>query len=235
MSVNSETADQTVKMTLEAIEEAAKISASIGGMSAKSLAAMIYAIITDNKKSRGKTRLTAMLKSGKELKVLALNQKDLKQFCDVAKKYGVLYCVLKEKENKDGIVDIMIRAEDASKVSRIVDKFELASIDTKAIRASVLNQDKGDTDINSVDLNDKKELEKVPNHSRTQDIASEKNLDKSKQKKNEFVQNRASVDMNLCYSKKSVSKELRTIQNKIVNNSARENFVNKTRIKRKER
>lgn len=235
MSVNSETADQTVKMTLEAIEEAAKISASIGGMSAKSLAAMIYAIITDNKKSRGKTRLTAMLKSGKELKVLALNQKDLKQFCDVAKKYGVLYCVLKEKENKDGIVDIMIRAEDASKVSRIVDKFELASIDTKAIRASVLNQDKGDTDINSVDLNDKKELEKVPNHSRTQDIASEKNLDKSKQKKNEFVQNRASEDMNLCYSKKSVSKELRTIQNKIVNNSARENFVNKTRIKRKER
>lgn len=46
MSVNSETADQTVKMTLEAIEEAAKISASIGGTSAKSLAAMIYAIIT---------------------------------------------------------------------------------------------------------------------------------------------------------------------------------------------
>ena len=235
MSVNSETADQTVKMTLEAIEEAAKISASIGGMSAKSLAVMIYAIITDNKKSRGKTRLTAMLKSGKELKVLALNQKDLKQFCDVAKKYGVLYCVLKEKDNKDGIVDIMIRAEDASKVSRIVDKFELATIDTKAIRASVLNQEKGDTDINNVDLNDKKELEKVPNHSRTQDIAFEKNLDKSKLKKNEFVQNRASEDMNLCCSKKSVSKELRTIQNKIESNSARENFVNKTRIKRKER
>lgn len=235
MSVSSDTADQTVKMTLEVIEEATKVSASIGGVTAKSLAAMIYAIITDNKKSRGKTRLTAMLKSGKELKVLALNQKDLKQFCGVAKKYGVLYCVLKEKNNKDGIVDIMIRAEDASKVSRIVDKFELATIDTKAIRASVLNQEKVDIDINSVDLNDKKELEKVPKHSRTQDIASEKNLGKSKLKKNEFVQNKVSEDMNLCCSKKSVSKELRIIQNKIVNNSARENFVNKTRIKRKER
>ena len=34
MSVSSDTADQTVKMTLEAIEEAAKVSASIGGVTA---------------------------------------------------------------------------------------------------------------------------------------------------------------------------------------------------------
>lgn len=231
MSVNSETADQTVKMTLEAIEEAAKVSASIGGVTAKSLAAMIYAIITDNKKSRGKTRLTAMLKSGKELKVLALNQKDLKQFCGVAKKYGVLYCVLKEKNNKDGIVDIMIRAEDASKVSRIVDKFELATIDTKAIRATITNQEKEDTDINSVDLNDKKEVEKVPNHTRTQDTAPEKNLCKSKLKKKKLEQNRAREDMNLCCSKKSVRKDLQSIQNNIVHKSSR----GKKKIKTKER
>ncbi|UTY39100.1 DUF3801 domain-containing protein [Allocoprobacillus halotolerans] len=32
----------------------------------------------------------------------------------------------------------MVRAEDASKISRIVDKFELATVDTKAIRDSVL-------------------------------------------------------------------------------------------------
>lgn len=235
MSVNSETADQTVKMTLEAIEEAAKISASIGGTSAKSLAAMIYAIITDNKKSRGKTRLTAMLKSGKELKVLALNQKDLKQFCDVAKKYGVLYCVLKEKDNKDGIVDIMIRAEDASKVSRIVDKFELASIDTKAIRASVLNQEKVDTDINNVDLNDSINKKKSTKRNQMQDKVCEQDLKKSKLKEKTLEKSRVGEDMNRGFSKKSVKKELRAIQNKIVNNSSRENFVNKTRIKRKER
>lgn len=235
MSVNSETADQTVKMTLEAIEEAAKISASIGGTSAKSLAAMIYAIITDNKKSRGKTRLTAMLKSGKELKVLALNQKDLKQFCDVAKKYGVLYCALKEKDNKDGIVDIMIRAEDASKVSRIVDKFELASIDTKAIRASVLNQEKGDTDINNVDLNDSINKKKSTKRNQMQDKVCEQDLKKSKLKEKTLEKSRVGEDMNRGFSKKSVKKELRAIQNKIVNNSSRENFVNKTRIKRKER
>ena len=34
----------------------------------------------------------------------------------------------------------MVRAEDASKISRMVDKFDLATIDTKAIRESVLSQ-----------------------------------------------------------------------------------------------
>ena len=32
----------------------------------------------------------------------------------------------------------MVRAEDAAKISRIVDKFELATIDTKAIRESIM-------------------------------------------------------------------------------------------------
>lgn len=235
MSVNSDTADQTVKMTLEAVEEAAKISASIGGVTAKSLAAMIYAILTDNKKSRGKTRLTAMLKSGKELKVLALNQKDLKQFCSVAKKYGVLYCVLKEKNNKDGIVDIMIRAEDASKVSRIVDKFELATIDTKAIRAAILNQDKENSDINSVDLNDSINKKKLMKENQTVDKACGQDSKISNTKKKLFEKNKVKNDMNLGCSKKSVGKELRAIQNKIVSNSSRENFVNKAKIKGKER
>lgn len=34
----------------------------------------------------------------------------------------------------------MVKAEDASKISRMVDKFDLATIDTKAIRESVLSQ-----------------------------------------------------------------------------------------------
>ena len=81
-----------------------------------------------------------MLKSGKELKVFAIHHSDLKKFCEEAKHYGVLYSVLKEKNNTDGIVDIMVRSEDASKISRIVDKFDLATIDTKAIRESIMAQ-----------------------------------------------------------------------------------------------
>ena len=136
MNPGGDTADQMAKMTLEGIEVAAKIS----GSAAKSLAAMLYAMLNDKKKVKGKTRLDTLLRSGKELKVFALRHDDLKVFCEEAKRYGVLYSVLKEKNNTDGICDIMVRAEDAAKISRIVDKFELATIDTKAIRESIMSQ-----------------------------------------------------------------------------------------------
>ena len=138
MYASGDTADQMVKMTLEGIEVAANITLKAGSSAAKSLAATLYAILTDKKKVKGKTHLNSLLKSGKELKVFAIRHEDLKIFCEEAKRYGVLYSVLKEKNNKDGICDVMVRAEDASKISRIVDKFELAKIDTKAIKEAIL-------------------------------------------------------------------------------------------------
>ena len=63
-------------------------------------------------------RLTNMIKSGQELKVFSIPQKDLKKFTEQAKRYGVLYCVLRDKntEGENAPVDIIARAEDASKI-----------------------------------------------------------------------------------------------------------------------
>ena len=60
---------------------------------------------------------------------------DLRKFTQEAKKYGVLYCVLADRKNKDpnAEVDVIARAEDASKISRIVERFDLASVDTASI------------------------------------------------------------------------------------------------------
>ena len=101
MNAGGETADQVVKMSLEGIEVAANIALKAGGNATRSLAAMLYAILTDQKKVKGKTRLNSLLKSGKELKVFAIRNQDLKLFCEEAKRYGVLYSVLKEKNNID--------------------------------------------------------------------------------------------------------------------------------------
>lgn len=140
MDNGGQTADQVVRMTLQGIEVAAKVSMKVGEETSKTLAATLYAILTDKKKVKGKTRLNSLLRSGKELKVYALRNEDLKTFCKEAKRYGVLYCVLKEKGSSDGICDIIVRAEDASKISRIIDKFELATVDSKQIQDS-LNMD----------------------------------------------------------------------------------------------
>ena len=76
-----------------------------------------------------------MLRSGKELKVFTVKNDDLKTFTQEAKKYGVLYCVLADRKNNDpnAEVDVIARAEDASKISRIVERFNLASVDPASI------------------------------------------------------------------------------------------------------
>jgi len=59
----------------------------------------------------------------------------LKKFTEQAKHYGVLYCVLRDKNTKgdNTPVDIIARAEDASKIQRIVERFELGKVDKDAI------------------------------------------------------------------------------------------------------
>lgn len=54
MNAGGETADQLVKMSLQGIEVAAEIALKAGGGVSKSLAATLYAILTDKKKVKGK-------------------------------------------------------------------------------------------------------------------------------------------------------------------------------------
>lgn len=133
MSTSGETADQVVRMTLNGVEVAARIT----GSGAKNLAVMLYAIIHDQQRTKGKVRLESLLRSGKELKVFTMKESDLRVFCKEAKKYGVLYCVLKDRNHTNGAAgaaDIMVRAEDASKINRIVERFGLSSIDSVQVR-----------------------------------------------------------------------------------------------------
>lgn len=95
MNVSSDAAEQIVRISLEGMEVALKIS----GQGAKLAAVRIAAALSEEQKTRGKTRLTAMLKSGKPLKVYEIQQKDLKTFAKEARRYGVLYTVLKDKDN----------------------------------------------------------------------------------------------------------------------------------------
>ena len=83
MSYSGDAAEQVVRMSLEGAEVAARIT----GQGAKEIALLLYAVLKDQKKTKGKTRLTNMLKSGKELKVFAVKDEDLVKFCKEAKRY----------------------------------------------------------------------------------------------------------------------------------------------------
>ena len=133
MSYSGDAAEQVVRMSLEGAEVAAKIT----GQGAKQVALLLYAVLQDQKKTKGKARLTSMLRSGKELKVFAVKDEDLVRFSKAAKQYGVLYCVLKDRDAKDGLTDVMVRAEDASKVNRIFERFKLTTVDMASVRSEI--------------------------------------------------------------------------------------------------
>jgi hypothetical protein len=158
MNTSGEAADQVVRMTLNGVEVAAKLS----GAAAKQVAVMLYAILKDQKRTKGKMRLSNMLRSGKELKVFAVKDTDLQKFCTEAKKYGVLYCVLRDKDASDGLTDIMVRAEDASKINRIFERFKLATVDMAAVKTEIEQTKTKGTDIPTPERNmpskDKEEL-----------------------------------------------------------------------------
>lgn len=135
MNTGGDAAEQVVRLSLEGME----VTAKIAGAGAKQIAAILYALMKDQNKTHGKARLSSMLRSGQELKVFTVPNKDLKKFQQQAKRYGVLYCALrKDKTDPDGMTDIMARAIDASKINRIVERFKMeAAVDTASIKTEI--------------------------------------------------------------------------------------------------
>lgn len=133
MNTSSDAAEQLVRISLNTVEVAAKIT----GNGAKNVAVMLYAIMKGQKQTKGKTRLNNMLKSGQPLKIYAVRDEDLQKFCTEAKKYGVLYCVLKDKNAEDGMTDIMVREFDSAKINRIFERFNLANVDMASIKTEI--------------------------------------------------------------------------------------------------
>lgn len=133
MQTGGEAADQVVKMSLEGAEFAIRIA----GEGATRIMAILVSVLREETKTRGKARLNSMLRSGKELKVFTVKNSDLKKFTQEAKKYGVLYNVLADRKTQDpnAPVDIIARAEDAAKISRIMERFHLSSVDVASVVA----------------------------------------------------------------------------------------------------
>ena len=90
MNTGGEAAEQIVRMSLEGFEVAAKIT----GAGAKNIAILLYTILKEAKKTKGKARLTNMLRSGKELKVFTVKRGDLQKFTQEANRAPVLKIML---------------------------------------------------------------------------------------------------------------------------------------------
>lgn len=103
MNTGGEAAEQIVRMSLEGFEVAAKIT----GAGAKNIAVLLYSILKEEKKTKGKARLTNMLRSGKELKVFTVKNCDLKKFTQEAKNTAYFTASLRTEEIKTPMRKLM--------------------------------------------------------------------------------------------------------------------------------
>ena len=157
MNTGGDAAEQIVRMSLEGFEVAVKIT----GAGAKNIAVLLYSILKEEQKTKGKARLTNLLRSGNPLKIYTLKNDDLRKFAQEAKKYGVLYYAMVDRKNKDpkAEVDILAPIEDAAKISRIVERFKLSAVESDIVVQEEKTKD-GKTDIAEPDIGVQEKAEK---------------------------------------------------------------------------
>ena len=127
MNYGSEPADQVVRYTLEGAEVALKLS----GLAAKNFAVFAYAVLKDQKKTKGKTRLVRMLKEQRPLKFFTVPSSQMREFAQEAKKRGLLFVPIRNKQNP-GEVELVVFADDAAKVNRVMDRLNLDFVKSQA-------------------------------------------------------------------------------------------------------
>lgn len=143
MNNGGDAAEQVVRLSLEGVEVIARLS----GTAAKEAAIMLAAAVKSNVQTKGKTRLVNMLKSGEPLDIYSVRNKDLPAFMKEAKRYGIMFTVLRDKDITDpeAVVDIMGKANDGPRFQRIMEKMEMAHV-TKAeleqVKKEISNPDK---------------------------------------------------------------------------------------------
>lgn len=132
MNYGSEPADQVVRYTLEGAEVALKLS----GLAAKNFAVFAYAVLKDQKKNKGKTRLVRMLKEQRPLKFFTVPSGQMREFAQEAKKRGLLFVPIRNKQNP-GEIELVVFADDAAKVNRVMDRLNLDFVNSQADEAQV--------------------------------------------------------------------------------------------------
>ena len=108
----------------------------LSGMAAKNFALFIYAVLKDQKKTHGKTRLVRMLREQRPFKFFNVPTENMKEFATEAKTHGLLYVPIRNKQKADRI-EVVVFADDASKVQRIFDNLGLDAVKAQAGEATI--------------------------------------------------------------------------------------------------
>ena len=239
---SGEAAESVVRMSLQGTE----VTLRLTGVAAKNIAALLYAIYRGKKQTKGKTKLEKLLKSGRPLKVFSVRKEELKFFQQVAKRYGILYALLidKKHQDKDGMIDFMVRTEDAARINRIINRYKFSTYKETTVEhendsPKDYNKKTHGKNVRTKDDDIVDDILSKPSKNKNKDKSDEeimkdlfsnqsKNKSENKVKKNQSepsLKNKKSSEIGT-KKKESVRKKLRKIKESLVNKKE-ENLLDK--------
>ena len=142
MNLGGEAADQVVRYSLEGIDHGLRLS----GTMAKNLAVFLAAVTKNNQKSYGRISMARMLRENRPLKFFTVPSNRIHEFSKEAKKRGLPYVVIRDRKNPK-LCELMVFADDAAKVNRVMDQMELdflKSENGEAVQENVREIDRKD-------------------------------------------------------------------------------------------
>ena len=126
MNLGGEAADQVVRYSLEGIDHGLRLS----GTMAKNLAVFLAAVMKNNQKSYGRISMARMLRENRPLKFFTIPSNRIHEFAKEGKKRGLPYVVIRDRKNPK-LCELMVFADDAAKVNRVMDQMELDFLKSK--------------------------------------------------------------------------------------------------------
>lgn len=140
MMNGGEAADQMVSYAFKGGEVVLRLS----GSAAKNLAVYLANMLKEGGPSKGKTTLKRMIADGSPLTVQRIKVDEIPYFNEMAKKYGVMFVAIRDKQRADGTCDIMFRADDAARVNRIFDRLAISEHPDVAHIRSEIQRERGE-------------------------------------------------------------------------------------------
>ena len=113
-----EAADQMVRMMLSGTEVAVRL----GGSALKNLLALTMALAHNRKTLTGKVNMGKMLRETRDLRRFPMTPQQFKQFKKLAKKHKLLFSVIKDKDDKGKVMDVILPVTELDRANAIFER-----------------------------------------------------------------------------------------------------------------
>ena len=113
-----EAADQMVRMMLSGTEVMVRLS----GSALKNMLALTMALASNRKVLSGKVNMGKMLRETRDLRRFPMTPEQYKQFKKLAKKHKLLFSVIKDKDDRGKLMDVILPVTELDRANAIFER-----------------------------------------------------------------------------------------------------------------